>query len=152
MAKLRDVRFRKTNLSSTGELEFDQDMLALLMAVDENKTLLQVAKVIKMDPEVFKECFLKLYKLKLIEEVKEKVDYVDSEFLDEIGENLIQLLGPLGEVLMQDAAEKLNTEMPHIPKNDIAEYIKAIATEIPGDKQKIDFQKAMLEKIKNMEG
>ncbi len=88
----------------------------------------------------------------LIEEVKEKVDYVDSQLLDEISEKLVELLGPLGEVLMQDAAETLNIEVPNIPKNDIAEYVKAIANEIPSDKQRVDFQKEMLKKIKNMEG
>jgi hypothetical protein len=151
MTKLRDVRFRKTNLAATGQLEFDQDMLTLLMAINEEKTLLQVAKEIKMKPAVFKECFLKIYKLKLVEEVKEKVDYVDGKFLRSVREILVELLGPLGEVLMEDAAEKVNTEMPHIPKNNIAEYVQAIATEIPGDKQRTQFQKFMLEKINSME-
>jgi hypothetical protein len=80
MAKLRNVRFRKTNLAATGQLEFDQDMLTLLMAINEEKTLLQVAKEIKLKPAVFKECFLKIYKLKLVEEVKEEVEYVDGKF------------------------------------------------------------------------
>jgi hypothetical protein len=151
MTKLRDVRFRKTDLATNGQLEFDQDMLTLLMAINEEKTLLQVAKEIKMKPSVFKECFLKVYKLKLVEEVKEKVDYVDGKFLRSVREILVELLGPLGEVLMEDAAEKINTEMPHIPKNNIAEYVQAIATEIPGDKQRTEFQKFMLEKINNME-
>jgi hypothetical protein len=151
MAKLRNVRFRKTDLAATGQLEFDQDMLTLLMAINEEKTLLQVAKEIKLKPAVFKECFLKIYKLKLVEEVKEEVDYVDGKFLRSVREILVQLLGPLGEVLMEDAAEKINTEMPHIPKNNIAEYVQAIATEIPGDKQRTQFQKFMLEKINSME-
>ncbi len=151
MAKLRDVRFRKTDLSTTGEHEFDQNMLALLMAIDENKTLLQVAKETKLETSVFKDCFVKLYKLKLIEEVEHKVEYIDSDFLASMGKILVGLLGPLGEILMQDAAENVNTELPHIPKSDIAEYVRVIADEIPGEKQRTEFQGIMLEKINGMD-
>lgn len=150
MAKLRDVRFKKTNISLDGELEFDQDMLTLLLAIDEKKTLLQVAKETKMDSAAFKKCFLKLYNLKLVEEVVEKVNYVDNQFLNSIRDNLVKLLGPLGEVLMEDAAEKINSTLPHIPKDSAADYIHAIASDIPGDKQKTEFQKIMLEQLNTM--
>lgn len=151
MTKLRDVRFRKTNLSSTGQLEFDQDMLTLLMSINEKKTLFQVAKETKMKMKLFKECFIKLYKLKLIEKIEEKVEYVDDQTLAAIQEHLVNLLGPLGEILMQDAAEIINSEMPHIPKNNLVEYVMAIASEIPGEKQSQEFKKLMLQEINGMQ-
>ena len=71
MTKLQDARFRKTNFSAHNETVFDPDMLKLLMAIDEGKPVLQIAKEIKMDPAVFRESFLRLFKLILIEEVKQ---------------------------------------------------------------------------------
>jgi hypothetical protein len=151
MAKLREIRFRKTNTSQNGEMEFDQDMLTVLMAIDASKTLLEVAKETKMDSAAFKKCFLKIYNLNLVEEVVAKVDCIDQHFLNNIKTCLVELLGPLGEILMEDAAEKINSELPDIPKKSIADFIHAIAIEIPGEKQRTEFQKIMLKNLKNQE-
>ena len=151
MTKLRDMRFRKTDLSKTGQVEFDQNMLTLLLAIDENKTLLQVARETQMDIAVFKEYLLKIHKLGLIEEVKEKVEYIEKELLEIIRESLISLLGPLGEMLMQDAAETIHTGLPYIPHNAMPDFLRAIISEIPGDKQKEKFRRAMKEKLLKFE-
>lgn len=128
-----------------GELEFDQDMLTVLMAIDEEKTLLQVAKETKMDIADFKACMLKLYNLGLVEKVEQSVVFLEKRILDEISEILIGLLGPLGVFLMQDAAENINAELPHIPENNLSDFIESILSEIPGDKQKQEFRKIMNE-------
>ena len=151
MEKLKDVYFRKTDLASSGSMTFDQNMLTLLLAIDEDKSVLEISKQIKLDPVVFKECFVKLYRLKLIEKVDKGVEYINGEVLNNIRDTLIQLLGPLGEVLMDDAAEQLNVEKSKIPQKNVPEYLMAIANEIPSEKQKREFQKIMLDQIKEME-
>lgn len=151
MKRLQDVYFRKTNLTLNGDMVFDQNMLSLLMAIDPNKSILDIAKEVKLEASVFKECLVKLYKLKLIEKVEKEVEYVNGQFLSSVRQNLVQLLGPLGEVLMEDAAEQMNLDEDKIPKNLMAEYLMAIANEIPSDKQKREFQKNMLEEIKATE-
>ena len=151
MNRLQNVYFRKTNLTPNGDMVFDQNMLTLLLAIDANKSILEIAKEVKLEASVFKECLVKLYKLKLIEKVEKEVEYVNGQFLSNVRQNLVELLGPLGEVLMEDAAEQMNLEETKIPKNLIADYLLAIANEIPSDKQKREFQKNMLEEIKTME-
>ena len=125
-------------------------MLKLLMAIDENKPILDIAKEIKMDPVVFRESFLRLFKLKLIEEVKPKVAYVDMVFIDTLRETLVNLTGPLGEMLMEETAERMNFEFPKIPKSSIADYVYQIAQEIPGAKEQADFKKTMIQEIKSL--
>jgi hypothetical protein len=151
MEKLKDVYFRKTGLASNESMTFDQNMLTLLLAIDEDKSVFQISKEVKLEPTVFKECFVKLFKLKLIEKVDKGVQYINREVLNNIRDTLIQLLGPLGEVLMDDAAEQLNVEKTKIPQKNVPEYLMAIANEIPSDKQKREFQKIMLGQIKEME-
>lgn len=125
-------------------------MLKLLLAIDENKSILQIAKEINMDPVVFKESFLKLFKLKLIEEVKPEVDYVEESFLTRLSDALSTLIGPLGEIVMEETAEKMNFKMPKIPKASIADFVYQVALEIPGDKEQVEFKKVMLQEIKNL--
>lgn len=151
MEKLKDVYFRKTGLASSDSMTFDQNMLTLLLAIEEDKSVLEISKEVKLEPSVFKECFVKLYKLKLIEKVDKGVEFIEGVVLNNIRDTLVQLLGPLGEMLMDDAAEQLNVEKSRIPQKDVPEYLMAIANEIPSEKQKREFQKIMLEQIKEME-
>ena len=151
MTKLQDARFRKTNFTTHDETVFDADMLKLLMAIDEGKPVLQIAKEIKMDPAVFRESFLRLYKLKLIEEVKQKIVYVDELFVARLKETLISLTGPLGGILMEEAAEKMNLQLPRIPKSSVADFVYQVAKEIPGETQQAEFKKLMIHEIMSME-
>ena len=125
-------------------------MLKLLMAIDEGKPILQIAKEIQMDPAVFKETFLRLYKLKLIEEVQQKIVYVDGHFVTHLRETLINLTGPLGAILMEETAEKMNMQVSKIPKSMAADFVYQVAKEIPGEKQQAEFKKLMIQEIKNM--
>ncbi len=151
MEKLKDVYFRKTGLASNESMTFDQNMLTLLLAIEEDKSILEISREIKLKPAVFKECFVKLYKMKLIEKVDKGVEYIDSEVLDTIQDTLVRLLGPMGGVLMEDAAEQFDADKSKIPQKNVPEYIMAIANEIPSEKQKREFQKRMLEQIKDMD-
>jgi hypothetical protein len=150
VTKLQNARFRKTNFTSHDETVFDTDMLKLLMAIDEEKPILEIAKEIKMDPVVFRESFLRLFKLRLIEEVKPKVVYVGESFLASLRETLINLTGPLGEMLLEETAEKMNFQIPNIPKSSVADFVYQIAQEIPGDKEQAEFKKVMIQEIKNL--
>jgi hypothetical protein len=150
VTKLQDARFRRTNFSSYDETEFDTDMLKLLMAIDEGKPVLQIAKEIKMDPTAFKESFLRLFRLKLIEEVKEKVVYADPAFISRLKKTLIGLTGPLGEILVEETAEKMGLHVSSIPKAHVADFVYQLAHDIPGEKEQAEFKRLMIQEIKKM--
>jgi DNA-binding transcriptional regulator YhcF (GntR family) len=150
VTKLQDARFRKTDFTADKATEFDSDMLTILMAIDENKSIVEIAKETKMNPAVFKEGFLRLYKLKFIEEVKETQVFVDSSFVQSLREVLVGLVGPLGEVLLDEAAEMMDLQISKVPKSRIADLVYEVAKGIPGNKQQEEFKKIMLQKMKNM--
>lgn len=152
MTKLQDARFRKTDFASQNEavFDFDADMLKILMAIDERKTVLQIAREVKMDTAVFKETLLRLFKLKLIEEVKETIVYADEDFLTHLKETLVNLVGPLGEMLVEETVEKMNFQVSGIPKANAADFIYEVAKEIPGEKQQAEFKRLMIQEIKKM--
>jgi hypothetical protein len=151
MANLLDSHFRKTKIDTTQEIQFDPDMLKLLMAVDERKTLRQIAAEASLRPEVFKQCFTKLVRLRLIEEAEDKRDFLDPGFIDRIKAKLVALVGPLGELLIEDAAGELAVPLHRIPKSDAADLVYRIAQKIPGEKEQNVFKKAMLEEIRTLE-
>ena len=150
MANLLDSHFRKTNINTANEITFDPDMLKLLMAMDERKTLRQIAAEVNLKPEIFKQSFTKLVRLKLIEEAEDKTAYVEAAFIDRVKATLIELAGPLGEVLIEDAVADLNTTIDRIPKTDVADLIYRITQSIPGEKEQNTFRKVMLDEMKTM--
>jgi predicted transcriptional regulator len=150
MANLLDMHFRKTNLASNNEITFDSDMLKLLMAIDEDKTIRQIAGDVDLSPSAFKESLMKLIKLKLIEQVQVAPagSYVGEAFMARLREVLVSLTGPLGEVLIEETAEEMNLDITKIPRAKVGDFVYNIANQMPGEKQKNEFSTTMLEEIK----
>ncbi len=150
MANLLDMHFKKTNSASNNEITFDSDMLKLLMAIDEDKTIRQIAGDVDLIPAAFKESLMKLIKLKLIEQVEAAavVSYVGEAFMARLLEVLVDLTGPMGEVLIEETAEEMNLDIKKIPRARVGDFVYNIANQMPGDKQKNEFSTAMLDEIK----
>ncbi len=151
MQKSSNTRFRKTSIKPGNDINFDSDTLKLYLAIDEKKPVLEIFKETMLERSVFKECLLKLYKLKLIEQVEEEVDYVENSFLNRLREVLIDVSGPLGGILMEEAAEDMNLELNKVPKAKVADFVYQVASDIPGEKQAAEFKKIMLQEIKNLD-
>jgi hypothetical protein len=148
MANLADVRFKKSEQASSHEFAFDTDMLKLFMAIDGQKTVREVSLEVGMRPPLFKHTFVKLLKLGLIEQLGDETPCVAPAFMDNLRETLIQLVGPLGEVLMVDSAKDMGWETSHIPVSGLADYVAAVAREIPSEKQSNEFKKRMIKEMK----
>ena len=152
MANLLDMHFKKTNLASSDEITFDADMLKLLMAIDEDRTIRQIIGDVAMTPSAFKESLMKLIKLKLIEPMAAAaiVAYVGEAFIARLREVLIALTGPVGEVLMEEIAEEMNLDIRKIPQDQVGDFVYNIANQMPGEKQKNEFSTTMLKEIKKL--
>jgi len=146
--KINNTRFKKNNGALNGEIKFDSNLLNLYLAIDEKKTASVLFKETKLDHTVFKQCLLKLLKLKLIKPIKvDEIEYVNNRFLDRLREVLIDLSGPMGEFLIEQAAEEMDLKVSKIPVSEVAEFVYQIGTVIPSEKQAIKFKKIMLQEI-----
>jgi hypothetical protein len=151
MANLANVCFKKTDRASSQEFAFDTDMLKLFMAIDGQKTVREVSQEVQLGTPKFKDTFVRLLKLGLIEQAGEEEACVDEAFIDNMRSTLIQLIGPLGEVLVIDAAEDMGYKTNRIPVSSLANFVAAVAKEIPGSKQSNEFKKRMIEEMKALD-
>jgi hypothetical protein len=146
--KINNIRFKKTNGELDGEIKFDSNLLNLYLAIDETKTANMLIKETELDLTVFKQCLLKLIKLKLIKPIKvDETEYVNDMFLDRLREVLIELSGPMGEFLIEQTAEEMGFEVTKIPVSEAADFVYQISTVIPSEKQAIKFKKIMLQEL-----
>jgi hypothetical protein len=143
--------FRKITRMDSSEVRLDADMIRLLIAIDEKKELAQIAGEVGMDPGTLKATLSKLLELKLIEPVQKDASYLSEEFLDALKINLSRIIGPMAEILIEDAAGELNLSLHEIPKEQAAELISSISLEIPDDQSRIQFKKLMLNELKRLQ-
>lgn len=139
-----DLYFRKVIRKDSDEISLDADMIRLLIAIDENKSLYQVAEEVDMQATTLKSTLSKLLEQGLIEPVKKDIAYLDHVFLEALRINLSKVIGPMAEILIEDVVEDMKLKASEIPANQAAELINNLSLEIPDEKDRIEFKKSML--------
>ena len=90
-----DIYFRKLIRKDSNEISLDADMIRVLLAIDENKSLYQIAEEVDMETTAFKHTLSKLMEQGLIEPVKKDVPVLNQGFLGQLQANLSRAIGPM---------------------------------------------------------
>jgi hypothetical protein len=122
-------------------------MIRVLMAIDEDKDMAQVAREVGMNMTLLRETLNKLLDLMLIELVEKKLPSLDREFLGAMRKHLAQAIGPMAELLIEDSVSDMGLSMGEIPVQRAAELISSISREIPDEAARLQFQRSMIELI-----
>ena len=146
--KMAKMHFRKVTRLDSSEICLDADMIRVLIAIDETKSIATVAKEVSMDAATLKATLSKLLELRLIEPVKKEGTYLDEGFLQALKGYLSRAVGPMAEIIIEDVAADMNLSSRQIPQGQAAEFIGSLAMEIPDEESSVQFKKAMLELIK----
>lgn len=149
MKKENDMRFKKTLVKPNGEIKFDAALLEIYLAIDENKNIYSLYEEMGLPPAVFKQAVIKLLKLKLIAHVEEETVTANRFFLNRMREVAIELSGPVGALLIEDAARGMDFDHSRMADTQKADLIYKIAAAIPSFKQATEFKKIMLREIVN---
>ena len=139
-----DAYYRKVILKDNDAVSLDADMIRLLIAIDENKNLYQIAEEVDMGTATFKKALSKLLDQGLIEPVQKDIPVLDQSFIQTLRINLSRAIGPMAEILIEDMAAEMEIDPTAIPVNQAAELIAHLSLEIPDEKDRIEFKKSML--------
>ncbi len=141
-------RYRKVTRLDGREVSLNADMIRLLIAIDESKALGQIGRELGMTHATLKATLAKLSAINLIEPIGENIPRRDNGFLDALTLNLSRAVGPMAQILLEDALSDMKLSSGAIPQNQAAELIGALALEIPDEEARMQFKKAMLELMK----
>ena len=139
-----DVYYRKVISKNNDAVSLDADMIRLLIAVDENKNLYQIAEEVDMGSLAFKTALSNLLDQGLIEPVQKDIPVLDQTFIETLRINLSRAIGPMAEILIEDIAEEMEVDPAAIPVSQAAELIAHLSLEISDEKNQMQFKKAML--------
>ena len=133
-----------------GEFSLDSHMLQVLMQLDGKKNLGTVANSLNIQLATMKMVIAKLMELGLVEKPGPAVSGISKEFIDDLLAQLANAMGPIAEVIFEDEIEEFGGDPTKIPKNRAAELITRLAKEIPREEKRLEFQQAMVARLKTM--
>lgn len=140
--------FKRLSRNDTGEISLDGRMLSVLMELDGKKNLAAVSKQTGMTMNDMRSVISRLLELNLIEPIENAKPILDKDFLEHLNSELAQAIGPVAEVIIEDAASELGYELSKFPGHRAAELIDHLAGEIQKEDKKNTFKQNMLAKIK----
>lgn len=139
--------FRKVIRDDIGRVSMDADMMRLLMVVDENKNVTQIAKESGMKLANLETALSNLIKAGLLERVERVVEYLNDNFLLELKENLTIAIGPMADLIIEDILDEMDLPESEVPKYLGAELIHNLASQIPRKEKRLQFQEVMMAKL-----
>ena len=141
----QQIYYRKVIRREHNQISLDADMIRLLIAIDENKSLYQIADEVDMRADTLKANLEKLLRQGLIEPVKKDLPVLDRIFLQALKINLSKVIGPMSEILIEEVVSQMELNSPGIPMDQAAELIATLSHEIPDEEKRIEFKKSMMD-------
>jgi DNA-binding MarR family transcriptional regulator len=138
------VYYRKRIRRDLPSVSLNADMIRLLLAIDERKSLYQISAEAEMDAPTFKRTLGRLLEQGLIEPVQRATLPLDHTFLHATRLNLARVIGPMAEILIDEVLAEMSIRSSRIPADQAAEIINRLAREIPEEHSQIQFKKLMI--------
>jgi hypothetical protein len=140
--------FRRLVREDTGEVSFDNQMLTIFMELDGKKNLATIAKKTGLKMSSVREAVNKLMQLDLIELVEDAISALERDFIDYLKRELSLAIGPLAEVLIEDAMNDMGYSKDRFPAPRAAELVEMLGKEIHREDKKAVFKQNLVLKIK----
>jgi hypothetical protein len=138
---------RAPNPKMMEETLLDGRTLEVLLALDGRKTVQEIASQTGLNIIHFRECLAKLWKLGLVECLDASGPLMNGTFFDSLKTALIQLVGPMGEVLLEDVLSDMGLSKAKTPVTRAGDLIDRLAEQIPDPAMGNKFRQAMVKKI-----
>ena len=145
--ELPGLFFRKVIRDEMGRVSLEPQMVRLLVTIDESKPIGTTARELGINLASLRETLQKLLRLGLVERVENTGAVLNGSFVTGLREQMARAVGPMAEVLIEETLDEMRLSISRIPAHLGAELIGNLARQIPREEKRIEFQKAMIQKI-----
>jgi len=144
--------FRLSASGGGGEVRLSSQEWNILSHVNGVRTVAEIARRLRMNDLELAETLFTLSSAGLVE-VCEHPEVAAQPAVDEatfaqIRTALARLMGPLAQLLLEEAIEGLGEDAETFPRHRLAVLIEALAEQIPDEAKRVQFQQAMLDLLK----
>ena len=148
LGEISALVFKRSLRDDLDKVSMDGRMLNLLMEQDGKQSLGLVAQKTGLNLDTIRKVISKLLKLKLVEPVEKAVSMIEKEFLDYLNVQLAMAIGPIAQVLIEEAIADLGYTFSQFPKQRAAELVDLLARDIQHEYKRINFKRNMVNKIR----
>ena len=146
---ISSIIFKRVVRSDLGEFSLDSHMLGILMELDGEKSLGEIANGLGLNMGTIRGVVSKLLSLKLIEATGGAVKTLDEDFIDYLIDQLSLAIGPIADVIVEDTFEDMGFPNGRFPAHQAAELVDILSREIRREEKKAEFKLNMVKKIKS---
>jgi len=140
--------FKRVTRENMGEFSLDAHMLEILMELDGKKKPDAIAQKTGMKIEMMRDIISKLLKLKLIEPVADTIPVLEKDFLEYLISELALAIGPIAEILVEDAMGDLGHNAMRFPSHRAAELVDLLARQIEREETRKEFKHNLVKKLR----
>lgn len=144
------VIFKRTVRDDADEVPLTGQMLTVLLALDGKKNLAALSRSLQLNIETVKEIISRLQKLELAEELAVSDPVLDTEFLDYLKTRLSLAMGPIAAFIVDEEIQEFIDTSNEIPLHRAAELVDLLSRQIHRETKRVEFQRAMVKKIKEI--
>jgi hypothetical protein len=139
--------FRRVVRDDLGKISLDSRMLGFLVELDGKKSVGEIGRLAGIGPEGLRSTIRYLLERGLIEPAGGAMPVLSRDFFHYLNAELAMAVGPLAEILIEDAVEDMGFALTDFPRHRAAELIDSLARQVPRENRRIEFQQAMLKRI-----
>ncbi len=129
----------------------------VLRHINGKESVKDIAEKVELNMLDVCKVFVKLYNAGLIEVAGESIEEkpaaasgVDPYIFAKISQRLAEVVGPLAEIIVEDAIKELGEDKFSFPKEKLPDLVDVLSKEVSDPQKLIEFQKDMLNLIKNV--
>ena len=140
--------FKRVTRESMGEFSLDAKMLRVLMELDGKKKPDAIAEKAGMKIGMVREVILRLLKLDLVEPVEDAIPILSKGFMEYLITQLALAIGPIAEILVEDAMSDLGHNGLRFPSHRAAELVDLLSRQIEREEKRKEFKHNLVKKLR----
>ena len=144
--------FKLTVINEGGELTLDAQMFRVISELDGKKTIGTIAKNMGIDVKTMREIIRRLLDLEVIVPADGAIPMLKEDFFGYLTDQLSLAIGPMAELLIEDALATLGYDRNQFPIHRAEELIDLLAQKIYREEKRSVFKQNLIKKILNKEG
>ncbi len=137
-----------------GDIRLSADAWRILTQVDGSHTVGEIAANLNADPMQIVQTARELVRLGLLAVTNQSVASVRSTvngvFFGSLEKELVNVIGPLGFLLIEEEIAKLGESRDNFPRAQVAELVERVSVQIEDENERVDFQRIMLQAIRKL--
>lgn len=146
--------FRLSADGTMGEVRLGADAWRVLAQVNGIRTLAEIAKNLNSEQGTVTKAVNELLQSGLLTvETNPSVAVravIPGDFFDRTEKEFIRVMGPLGELIIEEEIENLGYSRNEFPRDQIATLVEQVSAHVPDNAKRLKFQQIMLEAIRKL--